>query len=83
MSERVLSYGCRLLLGVIGTAALVAAVVVGATEFSIAYHWWPYWPAAAAGMVCALIAVGRILLLRGALRGRVVVRRPRPPRTAT
>jgi len=65
----------RLLLGVLGAAALGAAIVVGATELRVAYLGAPLAPALAVTAVCVVVALGGAALLRGAARGRIAVRR--------
>jgi len=78
MTERVLGPGFRVLLGVVGAAALGAGVIVGATELRVAYLGSPLLPTLAAALVCGAVAVGGAALLRGAIRGRIAVRRNRP-----
>jgi len=71
----------RLLLGVLGVAALGAGLLVAATELRAAYLGSPLLPTLAGAVVCGIIALGGATLLRGALRGRIAVRRTgrRPP----
>ena len=76
MGEVVLGPVLRALLGLLGIVALLAGAVVGATELRIAASAWLYWPAVAAAAVCAVIGYAGALLLRGAWRGRIAVRRP-------
>jgi len=73
MGERVLGVWLRVLLGVVGAAALVAGVAVGVTELRIALA-WRYWPALVAAAACGVIAYAGALLVRGAWRGRLAVR---------
>ena len=77
MAERVLGPGLRVLLGVIGTAALGAGLAVGATELRSAYLGSPLVPALLAAVVAAFVAIGGSLLIRGTWRGRIAVRTPR------
>ena len=77
MVERSLGLGLRVLLGVIGAAALGAGVVVGATELRHAYLGSPPVPTVLAALVAGVVALGGSLLIRGALRGRIAVRTPR------
>lgn len=77
MPERTLGVGLRLLLGLIGAAAVGAGGVVGAIELRIASKFWPYWPAVAVAAFCAIVVVGGLLLLRGAVSGHLMVRRTR------
>jgi hypothetical protein len=79
MPERDLGIGLRLLLGLLGAIAVGAGGVVGATELRIASRYRPYWPALAAIACCAVVVWGGTHLLRGAVRGRIVVRRNRRP----
>lgn len=80
MRERVLSMGLRLLLGVIGAAAVCAALAVGATRTGPARPGASLPVALAVLLVCSAVAVGGVFLLRGAWRGRIAVRRPRARR---
>jgi hypothetical protein len=75
--ERALGWGLRVLLGVLGAAALVAGLLVGATELRRLTHGAPPLPALAAAAFCILVVAGGIVLVRGAVRGRIVVRRTR------
>lgn len=70
----------RVLIGTIGVAAIVASVLVGAHEVRIAEQSWPYWRALAAIALCALIVWSGLMLVRGAISGRIEVRRTRRPR---
>jgi len=82
MTERALGPGLRLLLGLLGAVALGAGLLVGATELRVAYLGSPLLPTLAAALVCGVVALGGVRLLRGAIRGRIVVRRTRQrPRT--
>jgi hypothetical protein len=83
MPELTLGVGLRLLLGLIGAVAVGAGVVIAATEIRIAFKFWPYWPAVAAAVFCVIVVVGGVILLRGAVRGHIIVRRTRRPRPAT
>jgi len=75
MRERELGVGMRVLLGLVGAAALGASVLVAATELRLAARGSPLLPTLAAAAVCAVVAAGGAVLLRGAARGRIVVRR--------
>jgi hypothetical protein len=75
MRERDIGVGMRVLLGVVGAAALGAGLAVGATELRVAYLGSPLAPTLAAAAVCAIVAAGGVVLVRGAVRGRIVVRR--------
>ena len=77
MSERAIGRGMRVLLGVLGAAALGAGLVVGATELRVLYLGSPPLPTLAVATACGVIALGGAALVRGAVRGRIVVRRTR------
>ena len=66
-----------MLIGVIGAAAVGAGFVVGATELRSAYLGSPLAPTLLAAVVAGFVAAGGVVLLRGALRGRIAVRTPR------
>jgi hypothetical protein len=65
------------LLAVIGVAALGSGVVVVATELGAASRGSPLLPTLLASIVAGLAALGGVLLIRGAVRGRIAVRDPR------
>jgi hypothetical protein len=69
--------GLRVLLGVIGTAALGSGAVVTATELRSAYLGSPLVPTLLASLVAGFAALGGGLILRGAIRGQIAVRDPR------
>ena len=77
MAERALGSGRRVLIGVIGAAAVGAGCVVGVTELRSAYLGSPLAPTLLPAVFAGFVAVGGVLLVRGALRGRIAVRRPR------
>ena len=77
MVERALGPGFRMLIGVIGAAAVVAGLLVGVTELRSAYLGSPLAPTLLAAAVAGFVVVGGATLIRGALRGRITVRRPR------
>jgi len=66
-----------LLLGLLGVIAVGAGGAVGATELRIAFKYWPDWRAMVVTAVCAVVVWGGLHLLRGAVSGRLVVRRNR------
>jgi hypothetical protein len=80
LADRVLNSGLRVLLGIIGAAALSAGGIVAVTELRYAYLGSPPVPTALAALVACVVAVGGGLLIRGALRGRIAVRPPRRDR---
>ena len=80
MAERVLGSGFRVLLGAIGAAAFCAGLVVAATELRYAYLGSPAGPTLLVALIAACVAVGGAVLIRGALRGRIVVRPTRRDR---
>ena len=69
--------GLRVLLGIIGTAALGSGIVVAASELRSAYLGSPLLPTLLASLVAGIAALGGALILRGAVRGRITVRDPR------
>jgi hypothetical protein len=75
MRQVALGTGLRILLGVLGAAAVVAGIVVGAAEGYRALHGWP-WPAVVVVLFCVVVICGGLLLLQGARTGRIVVRDP-------
>ena len=77
VTERALGWGLRALLGVVGAAALVAGLLVVATELRVLYLGAPLLPGIVAALACAVVATGGAALLRGAIRGRIMVRRTR------
>jgi len=76
-SERPIGLVLRLLLGVVGLAALVAAVTVGVAQLRSITHESPPLPALVLGCSCVVVAIGGVLLIRGAVRGRIRFRRVR------
>ena len=79
--ERVLPTSMRVLLGLLGVIAFGAGALTAFSEFRALRNGSARLPILLAGGICALAAVGGVLLMRGALRGRITVRRPghRPP----
>ena len=75
--ERALGPGLRGLLAVLGAAALVAGVLAGAVQLRSIALGAPPLPALALALACAVAVAGGLRLLRGAVRGRIVVRRTR------
>lgn len=80
MADRILRVGLRVLLGIIGAAALSAGVVVAVTELRSAYLGSPPVPTVLAALIACVVAVGGGVLIRGAVRGRIAVRSPRRDR---
>ena len=79
MPQRITSLGpgLRVLLAIIGLAALASGIVVAATELRYAYLGSPLMPTLLVSGVAGLVTLGGVLLLRGAIRGRIAVRDPR------
>ena len=75
MREVALGITLRTLLGVIGSAAVIAGVIVGAYEMRRAAHGLP-WTAAVLSLFCLVVICGGVILLNGAWRGRIGVRDP-------
>ena len=76
-SERPIGLALRLLLAVVGLAALVAAVIVGVAQLGSTTRASPPLPALVLGCFCVVVAIGGVLLVRGAVRGRIRFRRIR------
>jgi len=77
LADRTLNAGLRVLLGVIGLAALAAALIVAGAELRHASPGSSPIAAALVALVAGVVALGGGLLIRGALRGRIAVRSPR------
>lgn len=75
MPERSLGASMRLLLGIVGIAALLAGVVVVVREMLLLARGSPGLPTLAPIIVSGLAMFGGLQLVRGALRGRIEVRR--------
>jgi hypothetical protein len=75
MPERALGAVIRLLLLIVGLAASLAGVVVAATEMVRLARGSSAVPTLAATVVAVLAMLGGLQLVRGALRGRIQVRR--------
>jgi hypothetical protein len=75
MRQVALGMGLRVLLGVIGAAAVIAGVVIGIAEVWKAMH-LTFWPSAVGALICVVVICGGALLLQGAWRGRIAVRDP-------
>lgn len=75
MTQRALGAGLRVLLGVIGAAAVGAGFLVGVAELRSVYRGSPLAPSLLAAVFAGFVTVGGVVLVRGALRGRIAVRR--------
>jgi hypothetical protein len=75
VTERALGAGLRVLLGVIGAAAVSAGFLVGVAELRSIYRGSPLAPSLLAAVFAGFVTVGGVVLVRGALRGRIAVRR--------
>jgi hypothetical protein len=75
MREVALGITLRILLGVIGGAAVIAGGIVGAYEIRSAVHGMP-WTATVLSLLCLVVICGGVILLNGAWRGRIGVRDP-------
>ena len=75
--ERPIGVVLRLLLAVTGLAALVAAFIVGVAQLRSTTEGTPSFPAVVLGCCCIVVAIGGVLLVRGAVRGRIRFRRIR------
>jgi hypothetical protein len=78
-SERPIGLVLRLLLAVVGLTALVAAFIVGVAPLRSTTQGAPPLPALVLGCFCVVVAIGGVLLVRGAVRGRIRFRRIRRP----
>jgi len=76
MREMNLNIGLRILLGVLGGAAVIAGIVGGVAEVRGAVRAPPQWVAIVVASICVAIVAGGVLLLQGAWRGRIAVRDP-------
>ena len=76
-SERPIGLVLRLLLAVIGLAALVAACIVGVAQLGSTTRASRPLAALVLGCFCVAVAIGGALLVRGAVRGRIRFRRIR------
>ena len=70
-SERPIGLVLRVLLAVIGLSAIVAALVVAAAEFQSVIRTPAFFPALLLPCFCLVIVFGGVLLIRGAVRGRI------------
>ena len=75
MPERALGGPLRLLIGFVGAAALFAGFIVTAAELRWLALGSPALPILGAIVVSMFVMLGGLHLVRGALRGRIVVRR--------
>ncbi|HEX7979993.1 MAG TPA: hypothetical protein VF461_15395 [Gemmatimonadaceae bacterium] len=75
MRELALGFALRILLGIIGAAAVIAGVAVGAFEMRHAVHGMP-WTATVLTLLSVVVVCGGVFLLHGAWRGRIAVRDP-------
>jgi hypothetical protein len=66
----------RGLLGLVGTVAFGVGLALAATEIRLLAIGSPPIPTLLAAAVCSIVAAGGFTLLRGAIRGRIAVRRP-------
>jgi len=82
MRQVVLGRGLRILLGVLGAAALVAGIGAGVAKMRSAAQASAPWAAIVLAVACLAIGCTGVLLLRGAWRGTIAVRDPagRPSR---
>jgi hypothetical protein len=77
-SERPIGLVLRVLLAVIGLSAIVAGLVVGVAPLrSTTTSSSTPLPALIVGGFCVVVAIGGVLLIRGAVRGRIRFRRIR------
>ncbi|MDQ6831156.1 MAG: hypothetical protein M3081_20015 [Gemmatimonadota bacterium] len=74
MHERELSGGLRVLVGVLGVLALGSALALGVTELRMSAMGARPRVARLLVIALAVIAIGGVVLLRGAVRGRIAAR---------
>jgi hypothetical protein len=72
----VLETPMRILLGLLGAVAFGAGIAVAWMELDALRRGEATAPKLLTGGICVLAAVGGILLMRGAFRGRIAVHRP-------
>lgn len=77
-AEQTFGWGMRALLAVIGAAAFVAGLTVTGTELQGLRRGSALLPSLLIMGVACLALLGGALLLRGAVRGRIAVRRTTP-----
>lgn len=75
MRQVALGVGLRILLGVVGGAAVLAGAAVGVAEVWRMTH-RSLWPAGLGALFCLVVICGGAMLLHGAWRGRIAVRDP-------
>jgi hypothetical protein len=75
--ERPIGLVLRLLLAVVGLAALVAAFIVGVAQLRSTTRGAPPLVALVLVCSCVVVAIGGVLVVRGAVRGRIRFRRIR------
>ena len=75
MPDRKLNAGLRALLAIVGGSALIAGVLVTATELRWISRGSAPLPAALITGFALLVAASGAYIIRGAIRGRIVVRR--------
>jgi predicted ABC-type sugar transport system permease subunit len=75
-SERPIGFVLRVLLAVIGLSGILAAFVVAAAEFQSVTR-PAFLPALLLACFCLVIVFGSVLLVRGAVLGRIRFRRTR------
>jgi hypothetical protein len=80
MPERDLGYGLRVLLALLGITGIAAGGAVGAVQLRTASNAWPQGFAIVIALFCVVVIWGGLILLRGAVRGRITVRPTRRPR---
>jgi hypothetical protein len=66
----------RILLGLLGAIAFCGGAAIALIELAAFRRGQGVALSLLAGTVCAVAAVGGLLLMRGAIRGRIAVRRP-------
>jgi hypothetical protein len=73
--ERTLSAGMRALLGVIGITSLIAGIAVAVAQVRAITYGASVAPALLAAAMAILVAASGTYIIRGAIRGRIIVRR--------
>jgi hypothetical protein len=75
-TERVLETPMRILLGLLGVIAIGVGLLIIVREIRLTRAGSPAVPALLVAGFCAVVVLGGAILMRGAVRERITVRRP-------